>query len=201
MVLIVKRRAAKIDEVDVWTEEHSSELGRPGGQSARRGNVAVVRKGLVCVIEQQDVLRLQVGVNEVQIVQEGDGAEELACKCLDVGSGKGNEASALEEIEYRQSEKGRNYADVASPVEALPKLNAAIAVMVVCSTQRVEYSKFDATSIAVLNDLSVRRARRASWSGEEAYLGHGSDDFHGNLFLIAVVNCPNDFAKCALTKE
>lgn len=70
MILVVECGRTKVDQSDFRIEEHSSKPSR----SLRGGRggwyVAVVRKGLVGVVDEQDVLRLQVSVNEVEIVED-----------------------------------------------------------------------------------------------------------------------------------
>lgn len=55
------------------------------------------------MVEQQDVLGLQVRVDEVQVVQEGDGTEQLAREGLNVRSWKWYEATAFQEVEDRET--------------------------------------------------------------------------------------------------
>lgn len=68
MILIVESRAPKINKVDLWAQKHPPELGGSGRQRARRRNVPVVREGLICVTDEEDVLGFQVGVDEVEVV-------------------------------------------------------------------------------------------------------------------------------------
>ncbi|KAK3088969.1 hypothetical protein LTR53_019838, partial [Teratosphaeriaceae sp. CCFEE 6253] len=81
-----------------------------------------------------DVLRLEVGMDEVEVVQEGDAAQQLPGEGLDVRAGEGHEAALLEEVEDGEAEQGGDDADVAAPVEAVPQLDAAVPVLLVgCS--------------------------------------------------------------------
>lgn len=84
VILIVECGTAEVDEVDLRAQQHSSELCRSCRQCAGGWDVPIVGEGLVCVAEQQDVLRLQVGVNQIQVVQECDGSKELPCEGLNV---------------------------------------------------------------------------------------------------------------------
>lgn len=52
MILVVKRGTTKIDEVDLWTQEHPPELRRPSIQRATTGDVPVVRERLIIVVEE-----------------------------------------------------------------------------------------------------------------------------------------------------
>lgn len=99
MILVIKGRAAEIDEVDLWAEQDFSEFRRPGREGTRGWNVAIICECLVVVVQQKNVFRFQVGVYEIEVVQEGDGAEQLPSESLNVGAGEGHKASALEEVE------------------------------------------------------------------------------------------------------
>ena len=70
MVLIVKSRRTEIDQVDLRSEQHSTKLGTPRSQRARGRDIPVVRERLVCVVQQQDIFGLEIGVYQVQVVQE-----------------------------------------------------------------------------------------------------------------------------------
>lgn len=59
-------------------------------------------------------------MDEVEVVKEGDRAEQLACKGLYVRSRERHEATGLEEVEDGQAEQRSNNADVSSPIEAVP---------------------------------------------------------------------------------
>lgn len=84
------------------------------------------------MIEQQDVFWLQIRVNEVQIVQESNAAQELTGESLNVRSWKRYKAALLEKVKDRQTEEGRYYAYMTSPVEAIPELDASIPVGFIC---------------------------------------------------------------------
>lgn len=158
VILVVECGTAEVDEVDLRTQQHSSELCRSCRQCAGGWNVPIVGESLVCVAEQQNVLRLQVGVDQIQVVQECNGSKELPCEGLNVRSWEGDKATALQEVEDRQPEKRRNDADVASPVEAVAQLDASILVVFVGGSKGLEYSKLDAASIAIL--IRVRKRKR-----------------------------------------
>ena len=102
------------------------------------------------MVQQQDVLGFEVGVDEVEVMQEGDGAEELARKGLDVGAREGDEAALFEEVEDGEAEEGRHDADVAAPIEAVAELDAAVAVGFVGGAEGLEDAEFDAGGVSVL---------------------------------------------------
>ena len=58
-------------------------------------------------------------MDEVEVVEEGDGAEELTGEGLDVGPGEGDEGGGFEEVEDAEAEERGDDADVAPPVEAV----------------------------------------------------------------------------------
>lgn len=103
VVLIIERRRAKIYQVDLRTEQHPPELGAPRRQGTRRRDIPVISKRLVVMVEEQDVLRLEVRMNEVEVVEEGDAAQELAGKGLNVGAWEGHEAALFQEVEDGQA--------------------------------------------------------------------------------------------------
>lgn len=70
MILVVKGSGAEVDQPDLAVEEHTSLTGRAGSDMRRGRNVAVVGEGLICPVDEQDVFRLQVGVNEIEVMQD-----------------------------------------------------------------------------------------------------------------------------------
>lgn len=155
VILIVKRCAAKVDEVNLRAQQYPPELGRSRSQAARRRYVPIVREGLICVAQQEDVFGFKVGVDEVEVVEERDGSKQLAGKGLDVGSWERHEATLFEEVKDRQAEQRCDNAYMASPVEAVTQLNTSITIVLVRFTKRLQDSKLDAASIAVLHRVSV----------------------------------------------
>ena len=124
MIFIIKSGRSEIDQIDVWTQKHPSKLRTPSIQRTTAGYVPVVCESLVIMVEEKDILRLKIGMNEVEVVKEGYRAEQLACEGLDVRAGKWYEAAVLEEVEDTQAQQRRHYTNVAAPVEALLELNA-----------------------------------------------------------------------------
>lgn len=84
MVLVIKRSGPKIDEIDLRLQQNPPELRSTLVQCTRGRYIPVVCEGLVLMIEQQNVLRFQVRMDEVQIMQERDRLEELVGEGLDV---------------------------------------------------------------------------------------------------------------------
>lgn len=105
--------------------------------------------------QQEDVFGFKVGVDEVEVVEERDGSKQLAGKGLDVGSWERHEATLFEEVKDRQAEQRCDNAYMASPVEAVTQLNTSITIVLVRFTKRLQDSKLDAASIAVLHRVSV----------------------------------------------
>lgn len=112
VVLIIERRASKVDKVNLRAEQDATEFGRPGRQCARGRNVAVVSEGLVSMAQEQDILGLEVGVNEVEVVEESNGPEQLSGESLNVRAGEGHEGAAFEEVKDREPEKRGDDANV-----------------------------------------------------------------------------------------
>jgi len=65
MILIIKRSGPKVDQIDLWLQQNPPELRSTLVQCTRGRYVPVVREGLVLMIEQQNVLRFQIRMNEV----------------------------------------------------------------------------------------------------------------------------------------
>jgi hypothetical protein len=104
---------------------------------------------LVIVLIQQNVLRLQVGVNQIQVVQEGDACEELACEVPYLTVGEGDEAVAFQEVEDALTQEIHNDADVAAIVETVIEVYAPVTVLLVVGFERGKHPQLDSASIAV----------------------------------------------------
>lgn len=150
VVFIIECCTPKVDQVDMRRKQNPPELRTPRSQRTARRDIPIIGERLVCVTEEQDVLGLEVGVDEVEVVQEGDRAEQLPCEGLDVRAGKGDEAGGFEEVEDAEAEQRCYNADVPAPVEAVSELNAAVAVVGVSGLERLQDSKLDATSVTIL---------------------------------------------------
>lgn len=72
VVLIVKCRRPEINQVDLRIEQHPPELGTPRCQRTTARDIPVIRERLVSMIQQQNVLWLEIGVNEIKVVQESN---------------------------------------------------------------------------------------------------------------------------------
>jgi hypothetical protein len=70
VVFVVEGGRAKVDEPDLAVEKDSSLAGISGIRVRGRGNGAVVGEGLVSVADEEDVFGLQVGVDEVEVVED-----------------------------------------------------------------------------------------------------------------------------------
>lgn len=110
----------------------------------------IIRERLICTINQQNILRLQISVNEIEVVQEGNTCEKLACKCLDMSAREGCEVVGLQEIEDALAVQVRDDADVVTEVEAVAKMDALVAVVLVVLRKGGENSQFNPRGIAVL---------------------------------------------------
>ena len=74
MIFIVKRGRSKINQINMRTQQHPSKLRTARVKCGTARYVPVVRKCLIVVIQEQDVLGFQVGMDQVEVVEEGDGA-------------------------------------------------------------------------------------------------------------------------------
>lgn len=63
MVFVVKGRAPEVYQIDLWAKQHSPELCRTLRQCAGGGNIPIVGKSLIGVVQQQNILWLQVRVD------------------------------------------------------------------------------------------------------------------------------------------
>lgn len=70
------------------------------------------------MVYQKNILRLEIGVDEVEVVKECNGAQELSCERLDVRARKWYKATLLEEVEDTETEQWCDDADMSTPVEA-----------------------------------------------------------------------------------
>ena len=150
VIFIVESGRSKINQVDLRRKQHSPELGTSCCESGRRGYVAVVGEGLIRMTEQEDVFRLQIGVNEVEIVKECDGAEQLPSKGLDMRTREWNETAGFQKVEDTEAKKRRDDADVTAPVEAIAQLNTAIVVALIGGAQSLQHPKLDSRCVAIL---------------------------------------------------
>jgi hypothetical protein len=89
-------------------------------------------------------------VNEIEVVQEGNTCEKLACKCLDMSAREWREVVGLQEVEDALAVQVRDDADVVTEVEAVAKMDALVAVALVVLCKGGENSQFNPRGIAVL---------------------------------------------------
>ena len=137
---------------------------------------------------------------EAEVVQERDRAEQLAREGLDVRAGEGHEATLFQEVEDGQAEEGCDDADVAPPVEAVAKLDAAVPVGLVSRTKGLEDAEFYSRSVSVLDNNSVS-SLPVDAETCVTYLRHCSYDLHSHFSPCSNVQCLHDFTKSALPKE
>lgn len=149
VVLIVKCGRPKVDEPYLGVKKHLAVSCCAIDRRRRRRYCAVVCEGLVRILDQQDVLGLEIGVDEIQVVQEGDTGEELLCKLLDMRAWEGDEAVALEEVEHALAVEVGDDADVVAEVEAVSKVDAPVDVVLVIRGQGRQHPQFDAAGIAI----------------------------------------------------
>ena len=134
------------------------------GQCGGRRDSSVVRERLVVVVHKKNVLRLQIGVDQIQVVEEGNAGEELLGKLLDVRAWEGYKLIRLEEIENALPVEIGDDTDVVPKVEAVSKVNAAVHVVLVVGLESGQDPQFDARGFTVLR--------------------HRPDDFDGTFCLL-----------------
>ncbi len=100
---------------------------------------------------------------------------------MDLAVGEGHKAVALQEIEHALAEKVHDDADVAAVVEAIAEVDAAVPVLGVVGSQRLEDPEFNLAGLAVLL--------------------YGPNDLDGDELLGGLVPCLYDLAKRALPKQ
>jgi hypothetical protein len=169
VVLVIKRGRAKVDESNLGVKQHPAELCRAGICVGRRRDVAVICEGLVVVLHKEDVLGFEIGVDEVEIMQDckdesdtdgqglggagdkltGNARKELASKLLDVSARKGHKGVALEEVEDALAQEIGDDADVVAEVKRVSQVDTLVAVVLVVACQSRQDPQLDATSIAV----------------------------------------------------
>lgn len=69
MVLVLKGGRAEINEANIWLQQNLSSRNLATGRCRDGWNFAVICKGLVCGVMEQNILRLQVGVYKFEIMQ------------------------------------------------------------------------------------------------------------------------------------
>lgn len=149
MILVIECCGTEVDEPDLWIEEHFAMPCRAVHRCGRRWYCAVVCECLVGVLHQKNVLRLEVGMDKIQVVQEGDTGEQLLRKFLDVRTGEGHEAVALEKVEDALPVQICHDADVVSEIEAVPEVDASVDVVLIVGGQCRQHAQFYATGVPV----------------------------------------------------
>ena len=101
-----------------------------------RRDRSVICEGLVCIAHEKDVLWLEVGVDEVEVMKNwtllasrpkkrsvealtGYTRKKLSCKVLYLRAGKGHETVTLQKIEDALSQKICDDANVVAVVKAI----------------------------------------------------------------------------------
>ena len=181
VVLIVERSRSKVDESDFRVEKDLAMACCPVYSSRRRRHSSIVRKSLIVVVNKQNVFRLQIGMNEVEVVQKGNTGEQLLGKLLDVGAGKRHKAVGLEKVKHTVAVEISNDADVVPVVEAVSQVYASVDVVVVVGRQCRQHSQFNAAGISVF--------------------GHRSNHLDGAVGAFPSVVGLHDFAKGALAEQ
>jgi hypothetical protein len=201
VVLVIKGSRTKVDESNLGVQQYPTELCRARIRVGRRRNVAIICKGLVVVLYKEDVLRFEISVDEIEIMQDckdeldtgiesvgvvedkltGDTRKELAGKLLDMSAGERHKGVALEEIKDALAQKIGDDTDVVAEVKRVSQVDTLVAVVLVVACQSRQDPQLDATSIAVFL--------------------HRADDLDGHVGVPPAVVCLYYLAKGALAEE
>lgn len=196
VILLVKRGRAKVDKPDFTVPENSSLTSTPRAGVRRGRNCSIVGEGLIMIAQQEDILGFQVGVDEVEIVEDYRSArtqdqyglrrtrnagKQLSCKTLDMCTRERHETVPFEEIEHALPEEVGHDTDMIPVVEAVSEVDALVAILFVVRRQRRQDSEFDPGGVAVLLDRT-----------DNLYRTHG---------LSLLVICLGDFAECPLAQQ
>lgn len=152
------------------------------------------------MIAEQDILRLEVGVNQVKVVQDyvfvstsacdtqnttktltSHACQQLTGKCQDLAVGEGHKVVVLQKVKHTLPKQIHDNADVATEIEAVPEMNAAISVLLIVCLQGCKYPELDLTGIAVFL--------------------HRANDLDGDKLIAFPVLGLYDLAESALTKQ
>ena len=100
VIFIVESGRPKINEPNFTVKQYATLPSRPRRSQRRRRYVPVISEGLIQTIHKKDILGLQVGMDEVEVMEEGDTREELAGEALYLSAWEGHETVALQEVEH-----------------------------------------------------------------------------------------------------
>lgn len=70
VVFILEGGRSEVDKPDLRVKKHSPLSSLPTDRSRRRRDLAIIREGLVLVMAQKNVLGLQVGMDQVEIMED-----------------------------------------------------------------------------------------------------------------------------------
>lgn len=171
MIFVLECSGSEIDEADFRVQEHTSLVCLTRNRGGRGGYLAIVRECLIVIVTKKNILRFQIGMDKVQIVEDcgmlvktkkkkphrsdeltSNTGEQLAGKVLDLAVRERHEVVALEEVEDALAQQVHDDADMSAVVEAVSEMYAPIAVRLVVGLQRAQDPEFDLARIAVLLD-------------------------------------------------
>lgn len=70
MIFVLESCGAEINQTDFRIQQDAALVGLTVHSSRRRGDLPVVGKGLISIVAEENVLRLQICVDEVEIVKD-----------------------------------------------------------------------------------------------------------------------------------
>jgi hypothetical protein len=119
VVFVIEGCWSKVDQADLGIKKNLAMPRRPVHSCWRWWYSSIVRKSLVIVVDKQDVLRFQIGVDEVEVVKEGNAGKELFSELLDVRAGEWDKAVGLEKVKHALAIEVGDNADMVPEVEAI----------------------------------------------------------------------------------
>ena len=70
VIFVLERGRSEIDQTNLRIEQHLAITDRSGDRGRRRGDLTTVGEGLVSPIDEENIFRLQIGMNQVEIMQD-----------------------------------------------------------------------------------------------------------------------------------
>jgi hypothetical protein len=206
VIFVVERCGPEVNKPDLCVEKHPPRLSRPIHRCRRRRYPPIVRKRLIPILAEQDVLRLEIGMYKFEIVEDyrqlvsmpsssskarpprhlraltSHARKQLACKVLDLAVGEGYKTVTLKKVKDTLPQEIHDYADVAAVIKAFSEMNTPVSIVRIVSLESSQDAKFYLAGISILLDRS--------------------DNLNGHApaWLFAIL-CLDNLTKCTLSKE
>lgn len=131
-------------------------MARARLRGSGRRNPTSIWENLSVVVHEQNVLRLQVRMNQIQVVENymklvgreqhtidiltSNTGQKLTSKALNVTVRKRRKVVTLKEIEDAHSQQVSHYADMVPVVETVAQMNALVAVVFIVGLERGKHT-------------------------------------------------------------